>query len=52
MDASTGINEQDAGLFFQDAYDNPGMVETNLGDGWTGTPWTSKQRTARGSTRL
>lgn len=35
MDASTGINEQDAGLFSQDAYDDPGRVETNLGDRWT-----------------
>lgn len=35
MDASTGINEQDAGLFSQDAYDNPGTVETNIGYGST-----------------
>jgi len=35
MDASTGINAQDAGLFSQDAYHDPGTDETaNLGDGW------------------
>lgn len=35
MDASEGINAQDAGLFSQDAYDAPGTVEPDLGVGWT-----------------
>ncbi|WP_064270270.1 hypothetical protein [Paraburkholderia ginsengiterrae] len=35
MDASAGINEQDAGLFSLDAYDPTGTAITNLGTGWT-----------------